>query len=56
MNERKQFDNIAIERANALVEAHERFRKVVSGFKYKAVEPVLPMDLMGIYVLLPINS
>lgn len=53
MRNAKTFDNIAIERANALVDAHERFRKVVSGFKYKAVEPVLPMDLMGIYILLP---
>ncbi|KAA3606645.1 MAG: helicase, partial [Calditrichaeota bacterium] len=40
-------------RAEKLVEAHERFRKVVGGKKFKVVEPVFPMDLMGIYVILP---
>ena len=47
------FDQIAIKRAEILVEAHERFRKVIGGKRYKVVEPVLPMDLMGIYILLP---
>lgn len=55
MIKEKLFDDIAIQRANELVEAHERFRKVVTGIRYKAVEPVLPMDLMGIYILLPNN-
>jgi superfamily II DNA or RNA helicase len=48
-----EFDEIAIKRANILIEAHERFRKVMGGKKFKAVEPVLPMDIMGIYILLP---
>jgi hypothetical protein len=52
----RTFDKVAIERANLLIEAHERFRKVLDGTKYKVVEPVLPMDLMGIYILLPDNS
>jgi len=46
-------DQIAISRSEILVEAHERFRKVIGGKRYKVVEPVLPMDLMGIYILLP---
>lgn len=46
-------DQIAVERSEILVEAHERFRKVIGGKRYKVVEPVLPMDLMGIYILLP---
>jgi hypothetical protein len=50
---RDRLDSLAIDRANHLVEAHERFRKVVGGTKYRAVEPVLPMDIMGIYVLIP---
>jgi superfamily II DNA or RNA helicase len=49
----REFNLLAIERAHHLVEAHERFRAVVGGTKYRAVEPVLPMDIMGIYVLLP---
>jgi len=35
------------------VEAHERFRSVVGGKRYRVVEPVLPMDLIGVYILLP---
>ncbi len=49
----KTFDDVAVERAKHLVEAHERFRKIVGGTKYRAVEPVLPMDIMGLYVLIP---
>ena len=47
------FDGIAKDRANHLVMAHERFRKVVGGTRYRAVEPVLPMDIMGVYILIP---
>ena len=51
---KKLRDDLAIERANHLVESHERFRKVVSaGDKFKAVEPILPMDVLGVYILLP---
>ena len=46
-------DSLALDRARKLVEAHERFRKLVSGSKFRAVTPVLPMDIMGIYILLP---
>ena len=50
---RKQTDEVALERAHHLVESHTRFKKLVSGNKYKVVEPVLPMDVLGIYILLP---
>ena len=50
---RKNTDEVALDRANHLVEAHARFRKLVSGNKYKVVEPILPMDVLGIYILLP---
>ncbi len=56
MNEksfREQTDDVALERANHLVESHTRFKKLVSGNKYKVVEPVLPMDVLGVYILLP---
>jgi superfamily II DNA or RNA helicase len=46
-------DQAALKRAEILLEAHERFRKLLGGGRYKVVEPVLPMDLMGVYVLLP---
>ncbi|MGC4035225.1 MAG: helicase-related protein [Chitinophagaceae bacterium] len=50
---RAKTDEVALERANHLVDAHTRFKKLVSGNKYKVVEPVLPMDVLGIYILLP---
>jgi len=50
---RKQTDGVALERAHHLVESHTRFKKLVSGSKYQVVEPVLPMDVLGIYILLP---
>jgi len=52
-NIRQEFDQIAKKRAEILIEAHERFRIAIGGSKYKVVEPVLPMDLMGMYILLP---
>lgn len=45
-------DPIALQRADELVSSHQRFRKLVSGSRYKVVEPVLPMDVLGIYILL----
>ncbi len=50
---RKITDPVALDRANHLVESHTRFRKLVKGSLYKVVEPVLPMDVLGVYVLLP---
>jgi len=44
---------VAYTRAEALVESHERYRKLLGGSRFKTVEPVLPMDLLGIYILLP---
>jgi len=44
---------LTAERSNKLVDAHERFRKAIGGEKYKVVEPVLPPDLLGIYIILP---
>lgn len=46
-------DEVALERANHLVESHTKFKKLVSGSVYKVVEPVLPMDVLGIYIFLP---
>jgi superfamily II DNA helicase RecQ len=46
-------DPVAYERSSQLVASHTRFRKLVNGDRYKVVEPVLPMDVLGIYILLP---
>jgi superfamily II DNA or RNA helicase len=50
---REILDSVALERAQVLIEAHDRFRSVVGGKRYKIVKPVLPMDVIGIYILLP---
>jgi superfamily II DNA or RNA helicase len=50
---RKQFDTVAEERNKRLVEAHERFSRFFRAGRYEVVYPVLPMDIMGLYVLLP---
>lgn len=50
---KKQFDNLAEERCKQLVESHERFCELVDKQSYQVVYPVLPMDILGIYVLLP---
>jgi len=52
-NLQQLFNEVAQQRAEHLVEAHERFSKVVGSHRYQVVYPVLPMDVIGIYVLLP---
>jgi len=48
-----RFNKVAENRAEHLVEAHCRFKELVGGRTYEAVHPVLPPDVMGIYILLP---
>jgi hypothetical protein len=44
---------LAWQRARGLLQAHERFSALVDTHRPGAVRPVLPMDLLGMYVLLP---
>ncbi len=48
-------EGLAQERADALLKAHTRVREAshVTGVRYR-VEPHLPVDVLGIYVLLPV--
>ena len=50
---REQFDAVAEERSKHLVEAHERFSRFFRGDQFEVVYPVLPIDVLGVYVLLP---
>ena len=50
---RPPFDLLAEERCKQLVEAHERFCQLIDRRRYQVVYPVLPMDILGIYVVLP---
>ena len=45
---------VAAQRADAAVEAHGRYRKKISGeAAFTSVSPVLPPDLLGVFLLLP---
>jgi superfamily II DNA or RNA helicase len=48
-----EFDALAEERSKKLVEAHERFSALMDTKHFQVVYPVLPMDILGVYILLP---
>lgn len=48
-----EFAHVAEHQSKRLVEAHERFSSLMDGKRFQVVYPVLPMDLLGIYILLP---
>ncbi len=48
-----EFDTVAEQQSKRLVEAHERFSFLMDGKRFQVVYPVLPMDLLGVYILLP---
>ena len=50
------FSELAEEQSVRLVAAHERFSALMDKQRYQVVYPVLPMDLMGMYILLPEGS
>lgn len=50
----RHMDAIAEARSGKLVEAHHRFSKLLKDkTRYQVVTPVLPMDVLGVYVILP---
>jgi superfamily II DNA or RNA helicase len=44
---------LAGQRAQGLLQAHRRFSALVQAQRCRVVEPLLPMDVLGLYVLLP---
>ena len=50
---KKYTDDIALERAENLVNSYSQYRTYVKGCEYVVVEPVLPMDVIAAYVYLP---
>ena len=49
-----KLEQLSLERAEELVQAHQRFRKALDkGHQYKTVDTILPMDIIGLYVILP---
>jgi hypothetical protein len=49
----KSLEPIASQRAAAQLEAHERVREASKTKGRVSIEPVLPVDILGAYVLLP---
>lgn len=47
------FIKVVVDRANKLVSAHTRFAKYLGAKQFEAVTPVLPPDILGVYVLIP---
>lgn len=50
---REHTDDIALERANKLVQAFTQYRTYVVATEFQVVRPVLPVDVMACYVFLP---
>lgn len=50
---KEEFETVAEQQSKRLVAAHERFSALMDGKRFQVVYPVLPMDLLGVYVLLP---
>ena len=48
-----EFAGVAEQQSKRLVEAHERFSSLMDAQRFQVVYPVLPMDLLGVYILLP---
>jgi superfamily II DNA or RNA helicase len=48
-----EFDRVAESQSQRLVEAHERFSALMDQRRFQVAYPVLPMDLLGVYILLP---
>lgn len=47
------FIKVVENRSNELVNAHTRFAKYIGAKRFEAVTPVLPPDILGVYVLTP---
>ena len=50
------FEELAEGQSKRLVAAHERFSALMDRQRYQVVFPILPMDMMGMYILLPEGS
>lgn len=49
----QEFQALAEQQSKQLVAAHERFSALMDNRQFQVVYPVLPMDMLGIYILLP---
>ena len=47
------FIQVVTNRSEELVNAHTRFAKFLGAKRYEAVTPILPPDILGVYVLIP---
>lgn len=52
----EEFEKLAENRSKRLVASHQRFSALMGKQHFQVVYPILPMDLMGLYILLPEGS
>jgi superfamily II DNA or RNA helicase len=50
---KNHFMDLATQRAEEMVQAHEHYKTLVGGKRYEKATPILPPDIMGVYILLP---
>lgn len=54
---RPRFDKLAYERAEELIKQHERYYRALGADhkteRFRVVEPVIPLDILGIYIFVP---
>jgi hypothetical protein len=48
-----KLDTIAEKQNLKLADSHQRFSTLVGKKKFQVVKPIMPMDIMGLYILLP---
>ena len=47
------FEQLAEKQSQRMLDSHQRFSKLVKLNQYQVVYPVMPMDILGVYVFLP---
>jgi superfamily II DNA or RNA helicase len=52
---KNNLNRLAEKRARHMIKGHEQFNKEMKKEHLKAVEPILPPDVLGVYVILPLN-
>ena len=50
---KKIFEQLADSQAQLMLESHQRFSALTKSKQYQVVYPVMPMDILGVYVFLP---
>lgn len=53
---KERLQQLASERADHMVDGHQKLGHALGNSNFKKIEPILPPDVLGIYVILPTSS